>query len=254
LIGGRDSEVNWLSERYFKSEGLIIKTRTIGESDRIVTLLTKENGKFEAVARGARKTKSKLAAGVDIFGHGIFSFYRGRTWPIITGLEPGEKFNWFRDNPDLYPYGLYFAELTDRFVSGEEACPELFQLLLGGWKLLGGDVDHNLLCRAFELKMASCGGYCPQFNCCTICGSEYNLLFSSRQGGLVCAGCKSADAVKIKPGTLALARRLISAPLAQVTRLRADLFQKKELSSLNAAFYAYHLDLGEIKTRRLLPE
>jgi len=243
-----------LSERYFKVEGLIIKTRTIGESDRIITLLTREKGKFEAVARGARKTKSKLAAGVDVFGHGIFSFHHGRTWPIVTGLDAREHFNWFRDDPDLYPYGLYFAELTDRFVSGEEACPDLYQLLFDGWKLLGSKVDRSLICRAFELKLASCGGYCPQLNCCTICGAEKNLLFSSSQGGMVCYNCKNAGAVKVKPGTLALAKRLIIAPLDQVPRLRADQFQKRELASLNAAFYAFHLDLGELKTRRLLPE
>jgi DNA repair protein RecO (recombination protein O) len=243
-----------LGERIFTAEGLIIRTRTLGEADRIVTLLTREEGKFEAVARGARKTKSKLAAGVDIFAHGRFTFHRGRTWPIITGLDSIERFNWFRDNPDLYPYGLYFAELTDRFNSGEESCPELFQLLLDGWKLLGGNIDRSLLCRAFELKMANCGGYSPQLQCCTVCGCDKSPSFSPRQGGLVCSGCSGADSVKITAGTLALARHLIEAPLAQVSKLRAGSGQKKELAGLTGSFFAYHLDLGELKTRRLLPD
>ncbi len=243
-----------MKERIFAAEGLIIRTRVLGEADRIVTLLTREEGKFEAVARGARKTKSKLAAGVDIFAHGRFTFHRGRTWPIVTSLDPIERFNWFRDNPDLYPYGLYLAELTDRFNSGEESCPEMFQLLLDGWQLLGGDVDHALLCRAFELKLANCGGYSPQMHFCTVCGCEVSLLFSPKQGGMVCSRCSATDAVKITAGTLALAKHLIEIPMAKVTKLRAGAEQKSELAGLTASFFAYHLDLGDLKTRRLLPE
>ncbi len=243
-----------MSGKIFKAEGLILRTRILGEADRLVTLLTREEGKFEAVARGARKTKSKLAAGVDLFAHGHFTFHRGRTWPIITGFDPLLSFEWFRNNPDLYPYGLYLAELSDRFNSGEESCPEAFQMLVDGWTLLGREVDRALLCRAFELKLAACGGYSPQLQCCAICGLTTAPSFSPRQGGLVCPQCVGADAFKVSNGTLALTRRLLEAPLEKVSGLRAGAAQKKELAALTAAFYAYHLDLGELKTRRLLPE
>lgn len=241
-----------MTERYYKAEGLIIKTRFMGEADRVVTLLTKERGKFEAIARGARKTKSKLAAGVDIFGQGLFSFHRGRTWPVITGIVPGERFPWFREDPDLYPFGLYFAELINRFISGEEACGEFYELLLEGWRLLGKDVDRHLLCRAFELKLAALGGYCPELGACTFCQAENNLRFSAKAGGLVCGHCQTADTLPVGLGTLQVTKRLINTPLAEVLKLKASLMQKKELLNLTTAFYQHHLDLGELKTRRLL--
>ena len=50
-----------MTERIFKAEGLVLRTRPLGEADRLITLLTLEEGKFIAVARGARKIKSKLA-------------------------------------------------------------------------------------------------------------------------------------------------------------------------------------------------
>ncbi len=243
-----------MAERFIKVEGLVIKTRTLGEADRLVTLLTRDEGKFEAVARGARKTKSKLAAGVDLFAHGRFSLHHGRTWPIVTGCDSLSCFNHFRDDPELYPYGLYLAELANRFVSGEEPCPEIFALLLEGWQLLGSDLDRNLLCRAFELKLAAGGGYNPQLQFCTVCGADHTNLFSPRQGGLVCPVCKEVDALTLEAGTLALARRLITVPLSLVVNLRATAGQKKELAGLVNSFFACHLDLGELKTRRLLPE
>ncbi len=226
----------------------------LGEADRLVTLLTREEGKFEAVARGARKIKSRLAAGVDIFTYGHFTFHRGKTWPIITGQEPIERFSWFRDDPDLYPYGIYMAELTDRLVSGEEPCAEIFSLLLQGWRLLGEKADLFLLCRSFELKLAHISGYSPHLHCCTSCGATKASAFSPRQGGLLCSSCHGADVIKMAPGTAAIARRLIEAPLDQAGLVRLNASQKKELAAVTAAFLTYHLDLGEIKSRRLLKE
>lgn len=243
-----------MTQRYFKAEGLVLRTRILGEADRLVTLLTWEEGKFEAVARGARKTKSKLAAGVDIFNYGRFTLYRGKTWPVITGQDSIEHFPWFRNNPEKYHYGLYMAELIDRLVSGEESCTEICRLLLEGWRLLGLDADRALLCRAFELKLAAAAGYYPHLHSCANCGSQTTEVFSPRQGGLLCCRCQGAEVMKVDPGTVALARRLIEAPLSQTGLVHPSARQKEELARLTAAFLAYHLDLGEIKSRRLLSE
>lgn len=243
-----------MTQRIFKAEGLVLRTRPLGEADRLVTLLTREEGKFEAVARGARKVKSKLAAGVDLFTHGHYNFHRGKTWPIITGQDPIERFLRFREDPDLYPYGLYFAELTDRLVSGQSPGVEIFELLLEGWKVLSEAVDRPLICRAFELKLAHAAGYNPHLEACTCCGSEKVAVFSPRQGGMVCTACPCADGMKIGSGTVALARRLIKTSLALVKMVRPSISQKQELAKMTASFLIYHLDLGEIKSRRLLAD
>lgn len=243
-----------MSQRIFKTEALVLRTRVLGEADRLVTLLTWQEGKFEAVARGARKIKSRLAAGVDLFTYGHFTFHRGKTWPIITGQEPIERFSWFREDPDLYPYGIYMAELVDRLVSGEEKCVEICRLLLDGWKLLGEDVDRYLLCRSFELKLAHIAGYSPHLHSCTNCGQKKTAAFSPRQGGMLCESCRGADVIEMLPGTVAIARRLIETPLSQASLVHPTESQRKELARVTAAILAYHLDLGEIKSRRLLIE
>ncbi len=243
-----------MEKRIYKAEGLILRTRALGEADRLVTLLTWEEGKFEAVARGARKIKSKLAAGVDLFTYGRYTFHRGRTWPIITGQDSLERFIWFREDPDLYPYGLYMAELADRLITGQERCVDVCQLLLEGWRLLGQGGDRFLLCRAFELKLACYTGYSPYLDSCINCASDNAQAFSPREGGLLCQSCQAADVIKLDAGTIALARRLIEAPLAQARMIRPSARQKEELARLNNAFLAYHLDLGELKSKRLLNE
>jgi DNA repair protein RecO (recombination protein O) len=242
-----------LPERAFKARGLVLRTRYLGEADRLVTILTFEEGKFEAVARGARKIKSKLAAGIDLFTFGNFNFHRGKTWPIITGQDPIERFNRFRDDPDLYPYGLYLNELTDRLLSGSENCQEICNLLLESWRILNQGIDHFMLARAYELKLARAAGYDPHLHSCTSCGSTGPASFSPRQGGLLCSRCCGADVISITPGTLALARRLVETPLDRISLLRPSAVQRKELATITAAFYAHHLDLSDIKSRNMLP-
>ncbi len=243
-----------MTNKIFKDEGLVLRTRPLGEADRLVTLLTRESGKFEALARGARKIKSKLAAGVDVFTCGEYTFHRGKTWPIITGQSSKERFLWFRENPDLYPYGLYLAELTDRLVAGEEPCPDLYRLLLEGWCLLGGNSDRCLIIRAFELKLVHYLGYTPGLNYCSGCGSDQVRGFSPREGSLLCSGCRAVDYIALETGTIALARRLLEGPLQQVAMIKPSARQKEELALVNGSFLAYHLDLGEIKSKRLLKE
>jgi len=244
-----------LTERMFKAEGLVLRTRPLGEADRLVTLLTLEMGKFEAVARGARKVKSKLAAGIDLFTYGRYTFHRGRTWPVITGQDPVEYFPRLREDPDLYYNGIYMAELTDRLLGGEEPCPDIFLLLLNAWRMLGDDeLDHTLLCRAFELQLASFAGYNPALHSCIKCGERKSSAFSPRQGGMLCSACRSNDVIELDSGTVALAGRLLEVPLPQIKLLRPTVDQKRELDLMISAFLTYHLDLGELKSRRLLKE
>ncbi len=242
-----------MTERMFKAEGLVLRTRPLGEADRLVTLLTLEKGKFEAVARGARKVKSRLAAGIDLFTYGRYTFHRGRTWPVVTGQDPVEYFPRLREDPDLYYYGIYLAELTDRLLGGEEPCPDIFLLLLAGWRMLGDDeLDHTLLCRAFELQLARFAGYNPALDSCIECGKKKASAFSPRQGGIICSACRANDVIKLDSGTVALARRLLEVPLPRIKLLRPTTGQKRELDLMISTFLAYHLDLGELKSRRLL--
>jgi len=246
-------------QKNFKAEGLVLQNRSLGEADKLITLLTREEGKFTAVARGARKMNSRLAGGVDLFTRGQYSFHRGRTWPIITGQEVCEHFSIFREDPDLYPYGLYLSELTDSLIAGEEYCPEIFYLLLEGWRLLPHCRDRFLFCRAFELKLAHLTGYSPSLQCCAACGTEKvgatgNLVFSPREGGVLCTNCPGGESIKLDFGTVALALKLLEAPLEQLKIICPTVLQKKELDNIISSFLAYHLDLNNLKSKRLLKE
>ena len=59
-------------------EGVVIRTRDLGEADRIVSLYTRERGKVRAVARGARRPRNRFASLAQVPIHGRFGVFQGR--------------------------------------------------------------------------------------------------------------------------------------------------------------------------------
>lgn len=86
-----------MSSAYFKTEGLIIKKTPVGEADFLVRVLTKDFGKMDAVAKGARKTASKLNSHLDILNHIRLQFVKnGEHIPTLTDAEEISRFDsWF---------------------------------------------------------------------------------------------------------------------------------------------------------------
>ncbi len=238
--------------RYIKSEALVLKSRPLGEADRLITFLSWDLGKIAAVAKGARKIKSKLASGVDLFTHGNYQLYRGRGLAIVTGAEAKERFTFFRQDPDLYFQGLYFIELTDRLIPEGGLCPEVCNLLVEVWRLLPETDNRPLLIRAFELKLLAAAGYSPFLEGCLQCGASGATMFVVSRGGLICKECAGrqgfSGAISLQPGTVALAGTLLKIELKQLRVIRSGPRQEQELARVTEAFLQYHLQIGPLNS------
>lgn len=64
--------------KYFKTLGIILARTNYGEADRILTFLTPDRGKVRALAKSVRKSKSKLAGGIELFSISHLSFVMGK--------------------------------------------------------------------------------------------------------------------------------------------------------------------------------
>jgi len=243
--------------KWNQTEALVLATRPLGEADRLVTLLTWSKGKTSAVARGARKTKSKLAAGVDLFTRAYISLYRGKSLYTITQVEVKEKFDRFQLDPLMYSYASYFAELMYRFLVEEEQHPEMYRLLLEGWRALEYTEDYQLLARSYELKMLYFNGYSPRREECVICSRNLKpAWFSINLGGVVCNSCAggSGEYLSVLPGSVSLAGHLEQTPFTGLNRIKASLPQKQELRKITVPFLSYHLELGKCRSLHYIEE
>ena len=71
----------------YRDEGVVLRAQKLGEADRIVTLLTREHGRVRAVAKGVRRTSSRIGARLEPFGHVDVQFYEGRSLDGVTQVE-----------------------------------------------------------------------------------------------------------------------------------------------------------------------
>ncbi len=171
--------------------GMILKVAPAGEYDKRITILTRERGKVTAFARGARRAKSAMQAGTELFCFGRFEAYEGRDAYTVVKAEIQ---NYFRDlYTDLEKtcYGCYFLEVADYFTQPGDDGTEQLKLLYQTLRALSvKSLDVRLVRTIYELKTLVIYGVSPRVFSCVSCGKQEGLsLFSVEKRGVLCSDC-----------------------------------------------------------------
>lgn len=227
----------------YRTEGIVLRTRNLGEADKIVTLYTKTNGKILAVARGSRRIRNRLLGPTQIFTHGRYLIFNGKNLDSLSQGDIVSSFQDLREDLDKMAATMYISELMDALIEPGEASQEVFSLLLNTLKMLSEDqINHAL--RVFELRFAKYLGYEPQLNNCINCGeSPAKDIFFSRQGGIVCQQCRSQllPVQALSRGTWELAKRILDWDWSRISILHPSEHSLAELEVCMRAFYDYRL-------------
>ncbi len=179
----------------YRDEGIVLRTHKLGESDRIVSLLTRHHGKVRAVAKGVRKTKSRFGARLEPLTHLQLLFYEGRELDIVTQAETVDPFRAIRDDLDRLTRGVSMLEAADQLGLEGEANEPLFRMLLGALTALA---HHSgpLVVPGFYLKVLALEGFRPMVDACVECGEEEELVsFDLESGGVRCRSHRRGQAV-----------------------------------------------------------
>lgn len=113
----------------YTTKGFVLKGLPSGEADKYYYMLTEELGLVVANARSVRKSESKLAAGLEDFSFGTFSFIRGKhSWKIISSQPETNSYRSLGKHPQKRLVLSRFLALTRRLVTGESIHKELFSL------------------------------------------------------------------------------------------------------------------------------
>jgi DNA repair protein RecO (recombination protein O) len=183
-------------ERTFRSEAIVLRRRDFSESDRLLTLFSREFGKIQAIAKGARKPQSRKTGHVELFMRTNFLFAKGREMNIITQAEMIEAYPGLREDLVRTTYASYQVELLDRFTADEDRHLGEYELLANGLGWLEKTADVRLVARYYELRLLGLAGYQPRLFHCVSCGKpieEEDQFFSAERGGLLCPDCHAAD-------------------------------------------------------------
>lgn len=214
---------------------MVIKTIDLKENDKIVYLFSEKLGKISAVAKGAKKGKSKIMPLTLPFCFGEYVVFKGRNLYTINEGEIISSFQSLLNDLNSLTYASYFCELIDIALVEEESNRELFKILVSAFYLMENKaVDFELLARAFEVKLLLFSGFRFNLDNCSICKKRMNSsnFISLEYLGGVCMDCNRSRGMNISYAGYNALKYLIDAPIENIYRLSLNKETKEELYKL----------------------
>lgn len=181
---------------HITTDALVIKEKNYGESNRLITLLTRKGGVIRAFAAGARNIKSKKGAATGMLSYSNFTLQRKGDTYTVTEAEPIRIF--FGAGSDIVCLSLsqYFCELCDVLAPADTDSEEILRLVLNSLHFLTEQKRPPSLIKAItELRLASISGYAPNLVACDGCGMFEDKIMYMRldTGTIYCENCRTGD-------------------------------------------------------------
>ncbi len=180
--------------RSYKTDAVILRGRTYGEADRILTLFTSERGKVDAIAKGARRTKSHLAGRLEFGNEVQLGMHRGRNLDVVVSADIIDA-HWQRlVQPERFAAASIVVELIDAFCEPDLAQPAIYDLLTAALSAIGRSEAPLALLPRFSLRLLDALGLGPPVDACVQCGRTFadgTAWLDAEQGGFACKGCRS---------------------------------------------------------------
>lgn len=223
-----------------KMEGIVIKTQDYGETHKIVTIFSGKAGKVSAIAKGAKKPKSRMAAVTQPFIIGEFFIYMNSGLSTIQQGEINNSLRSIREDIIKTAYAAYIVELTDKLLDAQLPDAYLYKQLYQTLNWIAEQEDAAVPIMMYELKLFAKGGFAPVVDKCVNCGSQNApFSFSIAEGGLLCKSCRQIDPESITlPGKVStLLHIFASVELERVGTISVKPENKKLLRQVIDAYY-----------------
>ena len=245
-----------MRSRTYRAEAIVLKTIDFGEADRILTLLTRHFGKVRVVAKGIRRSTSRLAGWAEPLSHATYQLARGRELDVLTGAESRSAMRAVREDLVRIAAGWYVAELADRFTAERSPAAPVFECVATALRHLEAGHSPDLVCRWFDLHLLDRSGFRPELRSCVQCRRslpEETNRWSAEAGGAVCAACVPRVGAPLSVRALKSLRYLLASDFAAAAHLRVDAALAAELEGHLRAFLWHVLD-RDVAAARLLDE
>lgn len=203
-----------------ESEAIVVRTYPFRETDLLVTLFTRLEGKVRGVARAAKKSRRRFGGALEPLTY-IKVTYEDRERQELARLDACEVIESPLTSEVSYPRAValgHVAELMDELLPDREANDTVFRLAVSVLRELPGP-EFLLPLTYFDLWMARLMGYLPELTECLACGRTLNgsrAYFHALADGLMCPDHKRLASSEISPESRHLAAQMLRTPLSKL--------------------------------------
>ena len=230
----------------FQILALVLKVYNFSEADRIAVLFTNKLGKIRGLAKGVRKSKSRLSAVLDLLSLAKIQVYSKKNQSDFLIVTQGQLLNSFsKIKADLKTLGqaARWLELVDNLISERQELLGIFNLLVSALTLLENGLDVDKVGIWFEINLLSQLGYKPNFSTCQVCGIHtQETNYSLENNDITCKACKNNNNnILISQVHQIILEKMLRMKPSLMLKLTLHDQQIHDLKKLLAAIFNYHI-------------
>ena len=235
---------------YITTRALVLRAVKYKEADKMLTVLSENEGKMSVCAKGALRKGSKFGAVSEFLTFSEMTLFgnRGR-WRLNEG-NTIEQFYGLRDDISLLALGSYFAEMLETASDEDSPGRELLNLGLNSLFALSRKLyEPEHIKAVFEMRLMCLSGYEPSADGCAACGENCSdkLFFSPGDGGLRCGTCLSGTAgirLPVCDASVAAIRHIVNSEPKKIFSFSIDGTAEKLLHNLCEAYALTQTERG----------
>ncbi len=182
-------------------KGIVLRETPIGESDKMMTVLTAEHGKLSVFARGAKKLKSPLFTATQVFSYSEMTLYKSANSYYVRTADLVDNFYHIRDTLEGAALAGYIADVASDIATEEQNETELLRLVLNCLYMIStAKKPLDQIKAVFELRATAIAGFMPNLVACQGCGNSdlETYYFDVTDGVFYCDECYRTKALAIQ--------------------------------------------------------
>lgn len=198
------------------AEAIVLRCIDYSNTSQILHLFTNGQGKISVMAKGVkRQTKTNLSGGLELLSHVTVVYFQKsiHQMAVLNEWSLKDHFPLLRRNLYKLFFAQYWLEMVNEGLEDYQANPALFQSFSQGLRQLAATAVPRSLFFGVQWKLLEALGFAPYISSCLHCqtslqqGGCKNVLFSPKQGGILCPAChRYAQGVAIQLHATTLAK------------------------------------------------
>ncbi len=229
-----------------KINGIVLAENDLGDFDKMLTILTPNLGKISCVAKGARRPKSALLAGTQLFCFAEYLMYKGSNTYHINSVNSIEFFYNIRIDLDKLKYAVHISKIVQDVVQENQNSFNILQLVLNTLYMIS-ETETNLdfILSIFKLRLLVILGFKPNVIECKSCKNKEKIrYFSIKDDGFKCSDCGKGDksAIEILESTKNAIMYTVTSPAKKIFGFNLKDESLKEFELITKIYFNQKLE------------
>lgn len=230
----------------YADRAVVLRKLDYGEADRIYTLLTRDHGKVGAIAKGVRRSASRLASALELYACVDVQLATGHNLDVVTQVVrlPGPR---LEADVERTAHAALIAEVADRVTEDRHPVEGVYELTALALEDLARETEPRRASAYFLAQALELLGWAPNLSTCAVCDRALPAEpagFTAAAGGFVCGACAGdvPGLIGVSPNALKVLRVAAAGEFELYRRLRLSPALLDEVEAVLEGQLEHNLD------------